>query len=214
MCTDIHCHSRASTRRARLMRKARPLTLAALAVIAMIPYSALATNDESSGSIDDIKAVFVYKFTAYVTWPDDGSKPFTIAVLGDNSMLAPLKAIAEKKTVDTRRLVIRECKKIDEIAGSQILLISDSMDGRLDAILKKAEAEKMLTIGSDPGLAKKGTAIDFFVSDNRVGFEMNLSAVKRSGLSVSSQLVKLATLVEEEEQAHAGKQTNEEGRPE
>lgn len=190
------------------------MTLATVAILGMMPCTALAANDESSGSADDIKAVFVYKFTGYVTWPDDDNKAFTISVLGDNSMLGPLKAIAEKKTVNTRKLVIRECKEIDEIAGSQIVLISDSMEDRLDAILRKAEAEKMLTIGNKPGLAKKGTAIDFFVSDNRVGFEMNLSAVQRSGLSISSQLVKLATLVEEEGQAQAGKQTSEEGRSE
>lgn len=180
----------------------------------MICCAALATNDESSGGADDIKAVFVYKFTGYITWPDDKAKTFTIAVLGDNSMLEPLKAIAQKKTVDTRPLVIRECTKLDEITGAQILLVSESSEDRLETILKKAETEKMLTVGSSPGFAKKGTAIDFFVSDNRVGFEMNLSAVKRSGLSISSQLVKLATLVEEDDQAKAGEQTSEEGRPE
>ncbi len=169
----------------------------AAALLAAVCFAAPAADDEAARRADEIKAVFIYKFTSYITWPDDTDAVFTIAVLGENRLLNPLKAIAEKKTVDARPLVVRECANIDDLAGAHIVLLSESMEGHLEAILKKAEAEKMLTVSNSPGLAQKGVAIDFITVEDRIGFEMNMNAVKRAGLTVSSQLVKLAALVEE-----------------
>lgn len=170
----------------------------AAALLAAVCLAAPAADDEAVRRADEIKAVFIYKFTSYITWPDDTDAVFTIAVLGNNRLLNPLKAIAEKKTVNARPLVIRECTNIDELPGAHIVLISESMEGHLEAILKKAEAEKILTVSNSPGLAQKGVAIDFVSVEDRIGFEMNMNAVKRAGLTVSSQLMKLAALVEED----------------
>lgn len=174
------------------------------AAIVIMGFSALAADNEKDSRADDIKAVFVYKFTGYITWPEDDDKPFTIAILGKTSLLEPLKTIAEKKTVDTRPLLIRECSNVDDVSGANILLIAETMEKHLEAILKKAEEENILTVGSSPGLAKKGVAINFCPMEDRIGFEMNLNALKRSGLGVSSQLVKLAKLVEEDRPRDAG----------
>ncbi len=175
------------------MRHAARWAAALLAAVCL----AAPADDEADRRADEIKAVFIYKFTSYITWPDDTDAAFTIAVLGDNRLLNPLKAIAQKKTVNDRPLVIRECTRIDDLAGAHIALISESMEGQLEAILKKAEAEKILTVSNSPGLAQKGVAIDFVSVEDRIGFEMNMNAVKRAGLTISSQLVKLAALVEE-----------------
>lgn len=174
-----------------------------IVTMVMICFAARATDDDKSRRVDDIKAVFIYKFTGYITWPDDEAETFTIAVLGSSRIIEPLKEIAQKRKVDSREIVIRECTELEDISGSHILLISEAEEDHLDAILRKAETEKMLTVADSPGFAEKGVAIDFVSEEDRVGFEMNLSALKRSGLKVSSQLVKLATLVEEDRQLDA-----------
>ncbi|HPG67680.1 MAG TPA: YfiR family protein [Candidatus Hydrogenedentes bacterium] len=170
----------------------------ALLIVAVLLVSGsvvMAATESESSRTNDIKAVFIYKFTGYVTWPDDEAETFTIAVLGSSGLLPPLRKIAEKRQVDSRSVVIRECTKVDEISGAHIVLIAESMEEYLPAIVKKAEAERILTVGSREGLAEKGAAVDFVSTEDRVGFEMNLDAVQRAGLKVSSQLTKLAILV-------------------
>jgi len=190
-----------------MRRRMTPMgMLLAVLAIGVFCSAALATGADPSGRADDIKAVFIYKFTGYITWPDDEAETFTLAVLGDSTMTDSLKRIAERRQVNSKQLVIRECTTLDDISGCRIVLVSESMEDDLAAILKKAEAENMLTVSDSPGLARKGVAISFCLIEDRIGFEMNLSAVKRSGLSVSSQLMKLATLVEEDQTSDAGGQ--------
>jgi len=163
-------------------------------------------NPESRA--DNIKAAFIYKFTGYISWPETGAETFTVAVLGRTTLLEPLRQIARDYKVGEKQLVIKTCARLEEINGAQILFIASDSASPLAPILKKAEAEKMLTVGSTPGFAEKGVAINFCVIENRIGFEMNLGSLKRAGLPVSSQLIKLARLVED-----AG-QTEDEGQPE
>lgn len=177
--------------------------LGSAAAILLVSLAATAADNDQAPRPDDVKAVFIYKFTGYVTWPEDDANSFTIAVLGESSMLAPLRQIAAKRPVDSRPIVVKQCSRVDEIAGAHILLIADSMKDQLDAVIEKARTEKILTVGSTPGFAERGVAMNFVSKNGRVGFEMNLDALKKNGLCVSSQLVKLATLVETDSQAGA-----------
>ncbi len=171
-------------------------------------FCAYSAEDASEPQADNIKAAFIYKITGYITWPETDTKNFTVAVLGKTSFVEPLREIAGKRKVGDKQLVIRECATIEETVGAQVLLISPAMEKYLEAILKKAHAGKMLTVASAPGFAEKGVAINLIILENRVGLEINLGSLKKSGLPVSSHLVKLAKLVGDTEQEE------KEGQPE
>ena len=53
----------------------------------------------------------------------------------------------------------------------------------------------ILTVSDDPQFIRRGGMIQFVFDDNRVRFEINLAAVQRARLNLSSELVKLATAV-------------------
>ncbi len=164
-------------------------------------FCAAAPDEEDTSQVDKYEAVFIYKFIGYITWPDDKADTFTIGILGDCKIVSHLKEVAATKgTVNEKALVIRECAKIEDIAGCQIIFISSSMSAQLNEVLKKAEAGNMLTVGSTSGFAEKGVSINFFVHEGLVKFELNLGALKRSGLAVSSQLMKLAKLIDDTRQ--------------
>ena len=57
----------------------------------------------------------------------------------------------------------------------------------------------ILIISDSEGLARKGTAINFVIIDDRLKFEMNLKAIQDAGLRISSQLLKLAIPVDDED---------------
>ncbi len=152
-----------------------------------------------TGKEYDIKATFIYHFTKYIKWIDsDSTENFKIAILGDNDIITPLERISKMRTINNRKVSIKHLENIQDIEACHILFISASKKNELDAILKKIEHKNTLTISDGKGFAHKGVAINFVIIEGKIKFEINNRALERAGLQVSSQLQKLAILVEEE----------------
>jgi hypothetical protein len=62
-------------------------------------------------------------------------------------------------------------------------------------VIAGASATPTLTVGDAEGFAQHGGMINFTRRGARLGFAINRGAVSRAGLSLSSQLLKLAELV-------------------
>ncbi len=176
------------------------------AVVAFVVCTAMtccswADEEENASTQDKLKAVFIYHFTKYVEWPDDGTNTFDITVFGDSRITKPLRKIAAKQKVKKRNIRVKKVDDVQEIEQCHILFISESKEEKLKDILKKAESLKILTIGSSDGLAKKGVAINFIIIKGRMKFEINTDAMARIELKLSSQLLKLAKIVREQDRS-------------
>ena len=51
-------------------------------------------------------------------------------------------------------------------------------------------------VGESDGLARRGVAINFYIADGRIRFEVNRRAAEQARLKLSSRLLRLARLVE------------------
>ena len=160
-------------------------------------------SDENNQNIElriyNLKSVFVYNFTKYINWPEFEKKEFfTITVLGDNQIFHPLKLIAEKKMVSGKKIKVKLIKTVQEIEPCEILFISGSFTDDIKIILKKINGKNVLTIGDSSGLCKKGIGICLFPHEGGVKFELSQKVLREAGLTASSQLLKLAILVDKE----------------
>jgi YfiR/HmsC-like len=61
--------------------------------------------------------------------------------------------------------------------------------------LEALQGQSVLTVGEDGGFTQFGGIINFVKEDNRVRFEVNVSAAERAGLKISSRLLALARIV-------------------
>jgi hypothetical protein len=157
-----------------------------------------APKDASSYEYD-VKAVFLFNFTRYLEWPEDrGSEAFTIVVLGESGIVAPLQEIARKKTVGAKPIVVRSCSEIGQIGRPQMLFIARSAGASLPRILAFVRGAEILTIGEEEGLGARGLAVNFVVRDGAIRFEMNEKVLKEARIQTGSQLLKLAILVGDE----------------
>ena len=187
--------------RARFNRSPVPLiALSSLLVMLICPSL---SAPETSVQDNKIKAVFIYRFIRYIQWPSfAASKTFDIAVLGDSDMVAPLREIAKLKSVDGKRIRIKQFAEPQNLDTCHILFVSASMASRLEEIPPRIKGKNILTISDKEGLANRGISINFIVLGEQLKFQINRRALERAGLKVSSQLIKLAILVEEEEEPH------------
>ena len=141
----------------------------------------------------EIKAAYLYNFIKYVDWPSYGDT-ISIGVLGSDPFgpaLAPLNG----KTVKGRRLVIKHLDSVRDAQQCQIIFVSSSERQRLQEIFESLRSARVLTVGETQGFADGGGIINFIEENNKVRFEINAEAARRTGLNISSELLKLARLV-------------------
>ncbi|MCW3127457.1 MAG: putative transrane protein [Bacteroidetes bacterium] len=145
----------------------------------------------------NLKAAFIYKFTNYIEWGAPSSDhEFVIGIVGSSPISKQLIEIAKTKTVKNKKIVIRQFNKLEDIGPCQILFIPQKTPIRLDDILAKTAGKGTLIISEKAGYAKKGTGINFIEVDNNLKFEANAKGISAAGLKASSQLLKLAIIVD------------------
>jgi len=181
------------------------LSARALAAAALLLGTSLAhaqpepTPTPPSPTEFEVKAAFLYNFARFVEWPaetgHDPGTPFVIAILGHDPFGAVLDYTVAGKTVGGRPIEVRRVARADEARDAQIVFVSPSERPNTATILKTLGRPGILTVGDTDGFASQGGAINFTVQARRVRFEINPTAAEQARLKMSSQLLKLATLV-------------------
>jgi hypothetical protein len=188
------------------MVKSSPLRLGVLSIFAVAAFlvSAAPTpgDDAASKHLSEykIKAAYLYYFATYVTWPSDRPSPdpddLVIGILGEDPFGDLLEETIRGKMVNKQSLTVKRFENIKDARQSAILYISSSEKDNLSYILGALDGAAVLTVGEFDDFASRGGQIGFTTEDKRVRFAINVTAVKRAGLRVSAQLMKLGTLVE------------------
>lgn len=172
--------------------------LAAALLFLAVPPRTVQADIPQAGEYQ-VKAAFILNFANYVDWPAGALSrdTITIGILGQDPFDGALDSLSGK-TVGGRRVQIRRFDEPEEAAGANILFIGASERRDLPRILRAVRGRPILTIGDSNGFATAGVMINLVVLRKRVCFEVNLTAAKRAGLLVSSQLLKLAREVIEQ----------------
>ena len=198
--------SKSDRLRQTLARIVRPLLLPAIvwaATLAAGPSCLWAQSEEDAAINREyaIKAAYLYHFGAYVQWPArsfaDSEAPFVIGVVGTDPFGHVLDQIARTKRIDGRPIVVKRFASMADYAPCHILFVPSSAGpAEKAAAIRKAHGTAVLLVGENPGFARQGGTIGFFVEENKVRFEINLEVAKRQQLRISSKLLSLAKIVE------------------
>lgn len=103
----------------------------------------------------------------------------------------------ETAVVQGRPVAVTEIAGPSDAGGCQIVFIGAAVTPLLEEVLAALPASPLLTVGDTPRFAERGGTIGFTTQRNRVQLELNLQSAEASGLPVSSQLIRLATIVRE-----------------
>jgi len=175
----------------------RRALLAAAGVLALMlgcrPVSAAEALTEPQ-----IKAAYIFNFIKFVQWPAPSlatpQAPIVLCVAAKEGLGGALAAI-EGKQVQGRELRVRRGVKPDEMKACHVLFVPEGEARGVAELLRAVGALPVLTIGEPEGFAAAGGGIGFVNRDERVQFEINPAAMERAHLQVSSQLLRLATIV-------------------
>jgi len=184
--------------RRRLRRLCQVLCLALMH--AFIPK--VAAGQKSSAGEYEVKAAMLYNLTRFVEWPPsaypDSQAPTVLCILGRDPFGASLTSIVSKAIVNSRPLKIRHLQDDDSTRACHVLYISSSERKSIVRIFSSLKGFNVLTVGEMAQFAAHGGMIQFSLDEKQVRFEINLDAVLRADLKISSRLLVLARIVRNE----------------
>jgi hypothetical protein len=147
----------------------------------------------------EVKAAMVFNFAKFVEWPPqvfpNAQDPLILGILEQEPLAGALDALAGK-TVQGRRLVVKKSNRLDDLKKCHLFFASSREKRDLRQILEAFHDLPVLTVTDEAdNIAGLGENINLVMQDGRIRFQVNLAAARRSGLKISSQLLKLAIIV-------------------
>ncbi len=145
-----------------------------------------------------IKAAILYNFAKFASWPaaafSNATAPLRICVIGADPFGPALESL-NGKTVRNRALVTAPIATVEDAAACHILFVSDSEKERLATILDAVGVLPILTVADMGQFTSSGGIIALKKVDNRSRIEVNIDAVEKAGLKLSSKLLRLADTI-------------------
>jgi hypothetical protein len=165
----------------------------ALALVVVAPATA-----QSPKPLEfEVKATYLLNFGRFATWrlSQPASQPFAVCIIGRDPFGSTLDHTVAGETIDGRSVIAKRIASAGDATDCRILFVSGSEEGRLPAILPMAQSAGVLTVSDIPRFTDRGGMIQFVSQDKRVRFQVNETAVERAGLTLSSELLRVATAV-------------------
>ena len=146
-----------------------------------------------------LKAVFLLNFTQFTDWPtnafEETNAPFVIGVLGSDPFGALLDDAVRDEQVNGRKIIVKRFLRVEDIKTCHILFISQSEARRLDKIVTDLKGRPVLTVSEIEGSDAHGVCVRFLTENNKIRLRINTDSLKDAGLTMSSQLLRLAEIV-------------------
>ena len=153
---------------------------------------------------DRVKAAFLYNFAKFINWPGNKSEQgFQFCIVGEKSLGLAMEAIAGK-TVRGQVISVQRSSVYDQKSDCHLLFVSRSSGSSVKSFVDQMTRQGVVTVGEGVQFVRYGGMIGFTKKNKanaapdkvRVGFAINVDTARRAGVQVSSELLKLATVVE------------------
>lgn len=170
--------------------------LAMLICVFLSPKAVTAQNVKE----EQIKAVFLYNLTHFVSWPEkviESSPSFDIGVYGDELFRTVLEKTVKMETKEGKKIVVGRLSKSSEITDRcRIVYIAGDAVANWDALRSQIELLPILTVSDSKDFTSRGGMVSLLRQNNKIQIEVNYSAVQQANLSMSAKLLRLAHIVE------------------
>jgi hypothetical protein len=175
------------------MRSITPFRIAGcLALLGILAAPCLAASDPE----DELKAAIVLSFIRYAEWtqPLSATTPISVGVIGRPAFAQTLRQTLEGKSAGQRAIKIVELKTAADPHCCQIIYFATGRSSDVKPALPAMQAAHVLTISDTNEFLEWGGDINLVVIDGRMSFEVNLEALERSGVTISSRLLRFGQI--------------------
>ena len=165
--------------------------------------SARASAQTDPGSLEyQVKAAYLLNFTRYVEWPRTSlpaEAPLEICILGDDPFGEAIDRAIRGQRSQGRPVTVRRIESDEGAYRCHLVFVTDESWNRWRTLVASLTSRGILTVGNSGQFSRDGGVIGFVISNETVRFAINLKAMERSGLKISSRMLSLATQLHQTE---------------
>lgn len=156
-------------------------------------------------SDEEVKLALIYKISRFVTWPavsDQPDTPFRLCLAEDTIFGLAQDRFAGRsiRDRDIEVYLLRE-SQVDLSDRCDVFYMARVDNDRVKDFLELASGKPVLTVSDAPDFARNGGMIGLSTRGKKVSISINVAAYESAGLVVSSQLLELAELVDDNRRA-------------
>lgn len=175
-------------------------------LLLLVAFQTLAPTDgrglTPSATEDEVEAVYLYNFAKFIRWPQGAaSQTISLCVLNDEPVASALQRVVAGEMVDGRNLRAKSLSDVSEGTDCNILFMGPPEDLHMREDLAVLHHAPVVTVSNDVDFLQQGGIIQFAMISGAVRFSVNLDAARRAGVTLSSQLLKVALTVKGNAQA-------------
>lgn len=176
-------------------RSALALVLLCFALLpGMSAYAATAAKEYQ------IKAVYLFNVVTFIQWPKNlygarGNK-FRLCILGTDPFGTLLKVVTRREKIAGRAIVISRLQSVEEAGECNTIFVSRSEKHQITHILDNVP-KYALTVSDNDAFVRQGGMVELYTNRRRqVKLAVAPTNMEAGGLSVSSKLLKISTIVD------------------
>ena len=136
----------------------------------------------------EIKAAFLTHLIGFVSWPGQ-QQAKTICVEQDDTTVQAVESILATRVDDGVELII--LASAEDLPSCDLLYMNSDTTEGVDGLFHRG----VLTVADADGFAQQGGMIEFQRKANRIALIINTGAMYEAGLTASSRLLALATVI-------------------
>ncbi len=176
-----------------LMLLMKPICIIALMIC--LSGKALSQSEEYM-----MKAVAFEKLSMFITWParsseNNASREFIIAVLGQNPFGNILEEVYKNGKINGKKVKINYISSIQKLTDCNILFIPKIKISELQKVLDRLNGQPVLTVTDTEGFAQAGSFVNFYISENKLRFEINQKGMHDAGFSIDYRLLRVSKVL-------------------
>jgi len=165
-------------------------------VLALLMQAPTMASENDTDTKDLIRAAMVYNFCKFVEWPEEEqTNRLVLGVMGGDFSTPDFSSI-DGKSVKNYPLEVRNVSSRKDLAECNLVFISDIPESEILDTFAESRNESILTISEIEDFCVKGGIIQMVPRRGKMRFFINRQAADEAGLTLSSQLLKMARIVE------------------
>jgi hypothetical protein len=148
------------------------------------------------------RAAFLYNVARFTAWPAEilpPGAPLVLCALDDLDVAGALEQATSGQRIGEHPLTVWQGRAEGPIDACHVLYVGQTDTLRTSLLLAAVKGHPVLTVGVLPTFTKLGGTVRLFEENGRVRFAVNVQSAQRTRLRLSSEMLKLATIVKDQD---------------
>lgn len=146
-----------------------------------------------------VRAAIILNLAKFVVWPAARSanphSPFVVGLLGYDQQSAAIERAFAGRVVEGRPAAVRRIGRGDRVTDCFMVYVASAEQRTYEEMAAEMARAGVLTVSDDEHFVFYGGVVGLPLAGDRIQIQISLTRAQSSGLTISSRLLQLATVV-------------------